>query len=155
MDYTDKTFDPITGQWVLVTRDMLSEIQFADGYSYTVGEIMDSVVAPAITPPDTTVNSVVNNQTSGVVGGGTFGTVAPGVVSNPIFEGAGVNSIISADNALEALRSFAETAYGSVNLGYVRRSSEVLVNEPSGIRPGTMERIVLPEWARRERGSPA
>jgi hypothetical protein len=88
--------------------------------------------------------------------GTAFPAVVPGVVTNTIFEGVSgaANAVISSDNALAGLRSWAEGVYGSVELGEIRRSSEVLENEPTGIRPGTMERIVLPYWARQQRGSP-
>lgn len=117
----------------------------------------DVYIPVPITPVDTTVGApYVQQQNSVVSGGGTYGTVAPGVVSNPIFEGpaAGSSTIVTTDNALSALKAFAESVYGSDEMGVIRQSSEVLENEPTGIRPGTMERIVLPAWARRQRGSP-
>lgn len=51
---------------------------------------------------------------------------------------------------LAALKGYAETAYGSVDLGITRFSSAALVNGKSGIRMGQMERIVVPAWANRE-----
>lgn len=87
-----------------------------------------------------------------------FGTVqnaVPGVMLNTISGGvwSGFNPNDMA-GSLAALHAFALAVYGSIDLGTVRYSSEVLENEPTGVRPGTMERIVIPAWARRERGSP-
>lgn len=111
-------------------------------------------------PPPTVDTSVPQSQASARVTSGAMGTAipsaVPGVVSNTIFEGVGPSStsVITSDNALSALKAWAEGVYGSDELGVIRQSSEVLENEPTGIRPGTMERIVLPAWARRQRGSP-
>lgn len=122
------------------------------GGTGTFDRVGDVYVPRAITPPAPTLNAPAVPLASG--GGGTFGTVAPGVVTNPIFNGVGTTAVISDDSALAGLKAFASEMYGSSELGVIRNSSEVLENEPSGIRPGTMERIVIPSWARRERGSP-
>lgn len=117
----------------------------------------DVYIPVPVTPVDVTVPQ---GQASARVASGALGTaipaVVPGVVTNPIFEGVAPqsNTVITSDNALAALKAWSETVYGSDELGVIRQSSEVLENEPTGIRPGTMERIVLPAWARRQRGSP-
>lgn len=86
---------------------------------------------------------------------GTMQTAVPGVMTNVlsagIWSGFDVNDIAG---GLAVIKAYSLDVYGSVDLGTVRYSSEVLENEPSGVRPGTMERIVIPAWARRERGSP-
>lgn len=87
-----------------------------------------------------------------------FGTIqnpVPGVMLNTISAGpwSGFDPGDLA-SGLAVLHSLAFSVYGSENLGTVRYSSDVLENEPTGVRPGTMERIVIPAWARRERGSP-
>lgn len=87
-----------------------------------------------------------------------FGTIqnpSPGVMQNVlsagVWSGFDPNDIAG---GLAVIKAYSLDVYGSVDLGTVRYSSEVLENEPSGVRPGTMERIVIPAWARRERGSP-
>lgn len=80
---------------------------------------------------------------------------SPGVMVNAVLAGvwSGFNPNDIA-GGLAIIRAYSLEVYGSVDLGTVRYSSEVLENEPTGVRPGTMERIVIPAWARRERGSP-
>lgn len=87
-----------------------------------------------------------------------FGTVqnpSPGIMTNAVLAGtwAGFDPNDIA-GGLAIIRAYSLEVYGSVDLGTVRYSSEVLENEPTGVRPGSMERIVIPAWARRERGSP-
>lgn len=71
--------------------------------------------------------------------------VGPGAGFNPQNVAAGVAQ----------LRSIAQQIYGSAELGTTRQSSVALENGASGIRPGSMERIVVPAWAARERGFPS
>lgn len=68
----------------------------------------------------------------------------PGQGFNPTQLAAGVAT----------LHAYAQTVYGSINLGNFRYSSVALENGPTGIRPGTMERIVVPGWVARQRGFP-
>lgn len=86
---------------------------------------------------------------------GTMQNASPGVMTNAVLAGAWAgfdpNDIAG---GLAVIRAYSLEVYGSTELGTVRYSSEVLENEPTGVRPGTMERIVIPAWARRERGSP-
>lgn len=125
------------------------------GGTGTFQRVGDVYVPVAVTPPSPTVNAPAVTTTSGVTGGGIFGTVAPGVVTNPIANSVGSTAnVVPNDSFLAGLKAFAVETYGSDELGSIRQSSEVLENEPTGIRPGTMERIVLPAWARRQRGSP-
>jgi len=127
------------------------------GYMYYQGlwiktEQIPGYIAPAALPA---------GPPSGNVYFGT-GNVepAPGIMPNVVvsssFLGGAWSGFDVSDIAggLATLRSFALEQYGSDDLGAVRYSSEVLENEPTGIRPGIMERIVIPAWARRERGSP-
>lgn len=71
--------------------------------------------------------------------------VGPGVGFNPQNIAQG----------LAQLHSVAMQIYGSIELGHWRQSSAALENGASGIRPGSMERIVVPAWAARERGFPS
>lgn len=71
--------------------------------------------------------------------------VGPGAGFNP-------NNIAQ---GLAQLHALAIQVYGSKELGHWRQSSAALENGASGIRPGTMERIVVPAWAARERGFPS
>lgn len=86
---------------------------------------------------------------------GTMQNASPGVMTNAVlagqWSGFDPNDIAG---GLAIIKAFSLDVYGSTELGVVRYSSEVLENEPTGVRPGTMERIVIPAWARRERGSP-
>lgn len=86
---------------------------------------------------------------------GTMQNASPGVMTNAVLAGTwsgfDPNDIAG---GLAVIRAYSLEVYGSTELGTVRYSSEVLENEPTGVRPGTMERIVIPAWARRERGSP-
>lgn len=61
-----------------------------------------------------------------------------------------------AGSALAQLNDWRFNTYGlpANKLAEVRTSSNALVGEPTGVRPGTLPRIVMPEWARRQRGSP-
>lgn len=58
--------------------------------------------------------------------------------------------------ALGSINAYRMSEYGlpANKLGDVRTSSTALVGERTGIRPGVLPRIVLPIWARQDRGSP-
>jgi len=109
-----------------------------------------------VAPAPTSISPALGNVLVGI------GNVEPGpgvmtnvVVSSSVLSGAwsgfDPNDIAG---GLAIIHAYSMEAYGSVDLGTIRYSSEVLENEPTGIRPGVMERIVIPAWARRERGSP-
>lgn len=101
---------------------------------------------PGIPPPV----SGLSNTVFGIIQ-----TPQPGVMQNVVLAGAWSGfDIGDIAGGLATLKAFAFGAYGSTELGTIRYSSEVLENEPTGVRPGTMERIVIPSWARRARGSP-
>lgn len=131
---------------------------FDAGLVYYQGEWIPNTtvpgyVHPAQEPPTPWVSPAITN-----VGNTLFGTMqnaSPGVMINAVLAGTwsgfDVNDIAG---GLAVIRAYSLEVYGSVDLGTVRYSSEVLENEPTGVRPGTMERIVIPAWARRERGSP-
>jgi len=130
----------------------------AIGPANYAGDVTDNyVVQPGLMLPYTGVGT---SGTSGfgypVVGGipvataGVMVNLSSSVLSG-VWSGFDPGDV---GGGLAILHSFAESIYGSSDLGVVRYSSEVLENEPTGIRPGTMERIVIPAWARRERGSP-
>lgn len=129
-----------------------------------VGPVAESgyVIQPGLRIPATAVGSTQQSvpTSSGFLGAGLFASASPGLMVNAIESTSllgGAWSGFDAGNiagGLAILHAYAIDAYGSVNLGVLRRSSEVLENEPTGIRPGTMERIVIPVWARNERGSP-
>jgi len=132
----------------------------ARGETIGVPPPQEWIVEPAASVPSTTVglaSKPVASYGTGV-GGGLFGSLAPGSMINVIGDilGGVWSGFDPGDpgGGLAILHSYAESVYGSVDLGVLRRSSEVLENEPSGIRPGTMERIVIPAWARNQRGSP-
>jgi len=119
------------------------------------GDVADNyVVQPGLNLPYTGMGS--SGFGYPIVGGVPVATA--GVMLNPsasVLAGAWTGfDPGDVAGGLAILHSFAESIYGSSDLGVVRYSSEVLENEPTGIRPGTMERIVIPAWARRERGSP-
>jgi len=138
---------------------------FAAGYQYFQGQWLpvdqiaraageNYVVEPAAQTPTPWVSPAITSLTGGV-GSAQPGVMVNQIVSQSVLAGAwtGFNPGDLA-GGLAILRSYSASTYGSADLGVVRRSSEVLENEPSGIRPGTLERIVIPVWARRERGSP-
>lgn len=80
-----------------------------------------------------------------------------GGIGNTALAMTGLQSGLSeqiVSNALSQIRSIAQSIYGSTNLGIIRQSSAALENGASGIRPGTLERIVVPSWVARERGFP-
>lgn len=120
----------------------------------------DSVVQPGLVLPVGTGSTESIPTSSGFLGQGMFASPAPFVMVNTIVTGSVLGGAWSGFNpqdlatGLSILRSYSQSAYGSAELGVIRRSSEVLENEPTGIRPGTMERIVIPVWARNFRGSP-
>lgn len=145
IDYTGMTFDPSLGRFVTVDPNEVSEIQFADGVTRTVGEIMEAVVTPA------GQNTSRDTQFTPVIGGSVINPIASSIFGGD--SGGGFNPA-NIDDGLDILHAFSDSAYGSRDLGVIRRSSEALENEPSGIRPGTMERIVIPAWARNQRGTP-
>lgn len=128
--------------------------------NYTGPKANDSVVQPGLRLPTGTGNTESIPTSSGFFGPGMFASAAPGIMVNAVNTGSVLGGAWSGFNpgdlasGLAILRSYSLQAYGSAELGVIRRSSEVLENEPTGIRPGVMERIVLPTWARRERGSP-
>lgn len=104
-------------------------------------------------PPTPWVSSAITSLFNSVLG---VQTVAePGIMINPVLAGvwSGFNPNDIA-GGMAVIRAYSLEVYGSTELGTVRYSSEVLENEPTGVRPGTLERIVIPAWARRERGSP-
>jgi len=119
------------------------------------GVPQEYVIAPALPVPNPTVDPRLSNLY------GT-GNTAPqaGVMTNVLAMSSLLGGAWSGfdpgnvSGGLAILHAYANSVYGSSDLGVVRRSSEVLENEPSGIRPGTMPRIVIPMWARNERGSP-
>lgn len=128
--------------------------------NYTGPASNDAVVQPGLVLPGGSMGTTVVPTSSGFFGPGVFGSPAPGVMFNAIaatsilggaWTGFNPNDL---NGGLATLHAYSLSAYGSENLGVIRRSSEVLENEPTGIRPGTMERIVLPMWARNFRGSP-
>lgn len=145
-DMTGMLYDPISNSWYPYDGSQVSEIQFADGVTRTVGELMESVVTPAgqsdnrsvVQFPPTETGAVVNTLASSIFGGDAGGGFNPA----------------NLDEGVATLRAFSAATYGSPDLGVIRRSSEALENEPTGVRPGTMERIVIPAWARNQRGSP-
>lgn len=61
-----------------------------------------------------------------------------------------------AGGAVGGLNAYRMSEYGlpANKLGDVRSSSTVLVGERTGVRPGVLPRIVLPIWARNDRGGP-
>lgn len=114
---------------------------------------VDEYVEMASQPPMPWVSPAITGIGNTVLG--TMTNPTPGVMINPIM--AGVWSGFDPNDTVSGLaiiRAYSLEVYGSTDLGVVRYSSEVLENEPTGVRPGTMERIVIPAWARRERGSP-
>lgn len=120
----------------------------------------DSVVQPGLRLPVGTGGTESIPTSSGFLGRGMFASAAPGIMVNVVSTGSVLGGAWAGFNpqdlasGLAILRSYSAAAYGSAELGVIRRSSEVLENEPTGIRPGSMERIVLPWWARNFRGSP-
>lgn len=119
----------------------------------------DAIVQPGLILPGGAIGTSVVPTSSGFFGPGVMAP-APGVMNNVIaaqsvlagaWTGFDPGNLIA---GLAVLHAYSVSAYGSESLGVIRRSSEVLENEPTGIRPGTLERIVIPTWARRERGSP-
>lgn len=113
-------------------------------------------VEPAPLPP--APGYIATADKGSAIGNTIFSTMqnpAPGIMINAVLAGAwsgfDPNDIAG---GLAVIRAYSLEVYGSVDLGTVRYSSEVLENEPTGVRPGSMERIVIPAWARRERGSP-
>lgn len=128
--------------------------------NYTGPKANDSVIQPGLRLPSGTGNTESIPTSSGFFGPGMFASPAPGIMVNAVNTasvlGGAWTGFNPADLAsgLAILRSYSASAYGSAELGVIRRSSEVLENEPTGIRPGTMERIVIPVWARNFRGSP-
>lgn len=116
---------------------------------------LDEYIEAASEPPTPWVSPAITSLSIGNTVLGTLMSPQPGVMLNTI--NAGVWSGFDPNDmagSLAALHAFAISMYGSTELGTVRYSSEALENEPTGVRPGTMERIVIPAWARRERGSP-
>lgn len=133
-------FEYHNGQWVQVRGDPVNYVEHGG-----------TVFTP---DPRTTATADKGSSLTNTLFG-TIQTASPGVMINSI--SGGVWSGFDPNNmesSLAALHAFALSTYGSLELGSVRYSSEVLENEPTGVRPGTMERIVIPAWARRERGSP-
>lgn len=118
----------------------------------------DFVVEPATTPPNPYVATA--DKGTSILGQGFPTSPSPGVMLNVVAQSSllgGAWAGFDPGNiagGLAVLHSYAQAVYGSIDLGILRRSSEVLEQEPSGIRPGTMPRIVIPVWARNERGSP-
>lgn len=83
------------------------------------------------------------------------------VIGNTALPADPVNIITAAidsdpGGALGRLLAYRMAVYGlpANKLGDVRNSSAVLVQERTGIRPGVLPRIVLPVWARNDRGGP-
>lgn len=134
------------------------EALFGMGFEYVQGQWVqtggfDAFVEAALTPPSPELAPGITS-----IGGTVLGVVqnvSPGVmqnvVSGGVWAGFDPNDMAS---GMAIAHAYSLSVYGSVDLGTVRYSSEVLENEPTGVRPGTMERIVIPAWARRERGSP-
>lgn len=128
--------------------------------NYTGPASNDAVVQPGLVLPGGAMGTTVVPTSSGFFGPGGMYTAAPGVMNNAVSAGsvlAGAWTGFDPGNlaaGLAVLHAYSVSAYGSEGLGVIRRSSEVLENEPTGIRPGTMERIVIPVWARNFRGSP-
>jgi len=110
-------------------------------------EMADEPPTPWVSPAITGIGNTIL--------GGTFQSPMPGVMTNVLMSGvwAGFDPNDMA-GSLAVAKAYSIEAYGSADLGVIRYSSQVLENEPTGVRPGTMERIVIPAWARRERGSP-
>jgi len=137
-DLFDMGFEYINGQWVQT-----------GGNNVLIQQAPPSVYTPTGAP-----STGIPLTSSGI------GNTAPGSMVNPLTTSSILGGAWTGFNpgdlgsGLAILRSYSQQVYGSVDLGVIRRSSEVLENEPSGIRPGTLERIVIPTWARRERGSP-
>lgn len=132
---------------------------FALGFEYHNGQWVqvhgnDVVIEQAPPSVYTSVGTPAIGNTAGIP------TSQPGIVTNPLVASSILGGAWSGFNpsdlagGLAVLHAYSLQVYGSVELGVIRRSSEVLENEPSGIRPGTLERIVIPTWARRERGNP-
>lgn len=126
-----------------------------DAYRDTAG-VFHLLAPTPVGLVDPAVKDVLSGSAQAGGSGGKLEQSVPGVVKNFLFEGepTGGEIPILGGDGLSALKQFAVTIWGSEELGVIRRSSEVLENEPSGIRPGTMERIVIPSWARNQRGSP-
>jgi len=128
--------------------------------NYTGPQSNDSVVQPGLVLPVGTGNTESIPTSSGFLGAGLFAAASPYVMVNQVTTGQVLGGAWAGFNpqdlatGLAILHTYSRSAYGSENLGVIRRSSEVLENEPTGIRPGTMERIVIPVWARNFRGSP-
>jgi len=125
-------------------------IPFPEGIAQTgpneYVELASTPPTPWVSPAITAIgNTVLGNQL----------TPSPGTMLNVVL--AGTWSGFDPNNiagGLAIIKAYSLEVYGSTELGTVRYSSEVLENEPTGVRPGSMERIVIPAWARRERGSP-
>lgn len=116
----------------------------------------EQYVNPAPQPP--APGYIATADKGAAIGNTLFGTMqsaSPGIMTNVVlagqWSGFDPNDIAG---GLAIIKAYSLDVYGSTELGTVRYSSEVLENEPTGVRPGTMERIVIPAWARRERGSP-
>lgn len=126
-----------------------------EGY---VGPTAESgyVVQPGLTmPTQLGIGSSAPLSYSSIVGNATPFTMVNPIVQSSFLGGAwsGFNPS-DMPGSLSILHAYMLDVYGSTELGVIRFSSEVLENEPTGIRPGTMERIVIPAWARLQRGSP-
>lgn len=137
-DLFEMGFNYINGQWVQVggnTVDFIAQpgVPYVPEYSATADK------GSALT---NTIFGTMQNATPGVMLNALSGGVWSGFDLNDIAGG------------LAVIKAYSLSIYGSTELGTVRYSSEVLENEPTGVRPGNMERIVIPSWARRERGSP-
>lgn len=137
---------------------------FEMGYEYRAGQWVDVgepnvYVSQNVPSPLPEVQGYVATADKGSSLSNTiFGTMqnaTPGVMQNAlsggVWSGFNLNDIAG---GLAVIKAYSLDVYGSTELGTVRYSSEVLENEPTGVRPGSMERIVIPSWARRERGSP-
>lgn len=124
-DMTGLTYDPVANSWVPVDPNELSQIP---GFQ------------------DTSVSELMSGATTLNVGDDGINIPQAGSMVNTVIPNDG--------SALSNLKALAVSIYGSADMGVIRRNSNVLENEPSGIRPGTMERIVIPAWARNQRGSP-
>lgn len=131
-------------------RDASGQLVVFDPMDETgLNPVQNAYIANNFQLPAASLAAVANNPQGNTVVN-SFPTSPVNVITMVIPGGGDTGA------ALAQLQEYRYAVYGLPpnKLGEVRTSSSVLVGERTGVRPGVLPRIVLPEWARRERGSP-
>lgn len=136
-----KYWDENTGEWALS--------EWVDPTTYGGGTYSspEAVIQQALTPNTTLIDpetGATQPMSVPVPGPSPVGYVAPIVgvpMTSPVF-----TSAVADDGGYGAFEAWIGDQYGTLDIGQVRFSSEALENGQSGVRFGTMDRIVLKDF---------